>query len=47
MRKKCFTMAAVSFATALAVFALIPLTALAGMWLSWLISCRVVAGKEF
>ena len=34
-------------ASALAVFALIPLTALAGMWLSWLISCRVVAGKEF
>lgn len=32
---------------ALGLFALVPLTALAGMWISWLISCRVAAGKEF
>ena len=31
----------------LGLFALVPLAALAGMWLSWLISCCVVAGKEF
>ena len=33
--------------SALSLFALIPLAALAGMALSWLISCRIVADKEY
>lgn len=33
--------------TALGLFSLIPLAALAGLVISWLISCRIVEGKEF
>ena len=36
-----------SATSALGVFALVPLIALAGMWLSWLVSCRIMADKEF
>lgn len=36
-----------SATSALGVFALVPLIALAGTWLSWLVSCRIMADKEF